>query len=193
VVGDLAGFVAATYQRGVRLMHLPTTLLAMVDSSVGGKTGVDTPDGKNLVGAFHDPSLVVADVNTLRTLPELLRRDGLAEMIKHGLLADADHFTALCGLLPALAGGAGADVTELPALIGHSIGIKARVVHADARESGRRQVLNAGHTVAHAIEQGVDVPTVAKWLGHKDGGALAMRTYGHIRDQHSLEQARKLR
>lgn len=152
VIGDLAGFVAATLHRGVPVVQVPTTLLAMVDSSVGGKTGVDTPAGKNLVGAFHDPSLVVADVDTLRTLPELLRRDGLAEMIKHGLLADADHFTALCGLLPALAGGAGADVAELPALIGHSIAIKARVVHEDAREAGRRQVLNAGHTVAHAIE-----------------------------------------
>ncbi len=152
VIGDLAGFVAATLHRGVPVVQVPTTLLAMVDSSVGGKTGVDTVAGKNLVGAFHNPQLVVADVNTLRTLPELLRRDGLAEMIKHGLLADADHFTALCGLLPALAGGAGADVAELPALIGHSIGIKARVVHEDARESGRRQVLNAGHTVAHAIE-----------------------------------------
>jgi len=152
VIGDLAGFVAATLHRGVPVVQVPTTLLAMVDSSVGGKTGVDTAAGKNLVGAFHDPSLVVADVDTLRTLPELLRRDGLAEMIKHGLLADADHFTELCGLLPALAGGAGADVSELPALIGHSIAIKARVVHEDARESGRRQVLNAGHTVAHAIE-----------------------------------------
>lgn len=152
VIGDLAGFVAATLHRGVPVVQVPTTLLAMVDSSVGGKTGVDTAAGKNLVGAFHNPSLVVADVNTLRTLPELVRRDGLAEMIKHGLLADADHFTALCGLLPALAGGAGADVAELPALIRHSIGIKARVVHEDARESGRRQVLNAGHTIAHAIE-----------------------------------------
>jgi len=152
VIGDLAGFVAATLHRGVPVVQVPTTLLAMVDSSVGGKTGLDTPAGKNLVGAFHDPSLVVADVDTLYTLPELLRRDGLAEMIKHGLLADADHFTALCGLLPALAGGAGADVAELPALIGHSIGIKARVVRDDARESGRRQVLNVGHTVAHAIE-----------------------------------------
>jgi 3-dehydroquinate synthase len=152
VTGDLAGFVAATLHRGVPVVQVPTTLLAMVDSSVGGKTGVDTPAGKNLVGAFHDPALVVADVDTLHTLPERLRRDGLAEMIKHGLLGDADHFTELCGVLPALAGGAGADVAELPALIGHSMTVKARVVHEDARESGRRQVLNAGHTVAHAIE-----------------------------------------
>jgi 3-dehydroquinate synthase len=152
VVGDLAGFVAATLHRGVPVVQVPTTLLAMVDSSVGGKTGVDTPAGKNLVGAFHDPSLVVADVDTLSTLPPAVRRDGLAEMIKHGLIADSDHFTELCGLLPTLAGDAGAEVAELPALIGHSIGIKARVVHQDAHESGRRQVLNAGHTIAHAIE-----------------------------------------
>ena len=152
VVGDLGGFVAATLHRGVPVVQVPTTLLAMVDSSVGGKTGVDTPAGKNLVGAFHDPSLVVADVDVLHSLPEGTRRDGLAEMLKHGLIADADHFTALCGVAPALASGAGAEVAELPALIGHSVGIKARVVHGDARESGRRQVLNAGHTIAHAIE-----------------------------------------
>jgi 3-dehydroquinate synthase len=152
VVGDLAGFVAATLHRGVPVVQVPTSLLAMVDASVGGKTGLDTPAGKNLVGAFHDPSLVVADVDVLHTLPESSRRDGLAEMLKHGLIADVEHFSALCGVLPALAGGAGAEVPTLPALVAHSIGIKAAVVHEDARESGRRQVLNAGHTIAHAIE-----------------------------------------
>lgn len=152
VTGDLAGFVAATLHRGVPVVQVPTTLLAMVDSSVGGKTGVDTPAGKNLVGAFHDPSLVVVDVDVLRTLPESSRREGLAEMIKHGLIADADHFTALCGHLPVMAGASGHEVSDLPALIAHSIGIKAHVVAEDAREAGRRQVLNAGHTIAHAIE-----------------------------------------
>jgi 3-dehydroquinate synthase len=152
VVGDLAGFVAATLHRGVPVVQVPTSLLAMVDASVGGKVGLDTPAGKNLVGAFHDPSLVVADVDALLTLPQPARRDGLAEMIKHGLIADAEHFSALCGVLPALAGGAGAEVPTLPALVAHSIGIKAAVVEADAREGGRRQVLNAGHTIAHAIE-----------------------------------------
>lgn len=152
VTGDLAGFVAATLHRGVPLVQVPTSLLAMVDSSVGGKTGIDTKAGKNLVGAFHDPSLVVVDVEVLRTLPEGSRREGLAEMIKHGLIADADHFTALCGHLPALAGAGGHELEVLPALIAESIAIKARVVAEDARESGRRQVLNAGHTIAHAIE-----------------------------------------
>jgi len=152
VTGDLAGFVAATLHRGVPIVQVPTSLLAMVDSSVGGKTGVDTPAGKNLVGAFHDPSLVVVDVDVLRTLPESARREGIAEMLKHGLIADADHFTALCGHLPALAGPGGHELADLPALLSHSIGIKAHVVSEDAREGGRRQVLNAGHTIAHAIE-----------------------------------------
>jgi 3-dehydroquinate synthase len=152
VIGDLAGFVAATLHRGVPVVQVPTTLLAMVDASVGGKTGLDTAAGKNLVGAFHDPSLVLADVATLRTLPNAVRRDGLAEMIKHGLLADAAHFESLCTALPALAADGGASAPGLADLVAHSIGIKAAVVHADARESGRRQVLNAGHTIAHAIE-----------------------------------------
>ncbi len=152
VTGDLAGFVAATLHRGVPVVQVPTTLLAMVDSAVGGKTGVDTRAGKNLVGAFHDPRLVVADVDTLRTLPAEVRADGLAEMIKHGLIANADAFTELCGLLPELAGPAGAEVAELPALVSRSVAIKAHVVRQDAREAGLRQILNAGHTIAHAIE-----------------------------------------
>nr|MCU0617651.1 3-dehydroquinate synthase [Gemmatimonadaceae bacterium] len=136
VTGDLAGFVAATLHRGVPIVQVPTSLLAMVDSSVGGKTGIDTAAGKNLVGAFHDPSLVIVDVDVLRTLPESPRREGLAEMIKHGLIADADHFTALCGHLPTMAGASGHELDALPALIAESIAIKARVVAEDARESG---------------------------------------------------------
>ena len=137
VTGDLAGFVAATLHRGVPVVQVPTSLLAMVDSSVGGKTGVDTPAGKNLVGAFHDPSLVIVDVDVLRTLPEAPRREGLAEMIKHGVIADADHFTALCGHLPAMASAHGHELDALPTLVAESIAIKARVVAEDARESGR--------------------------------------------------------
>ncbi len=152
VTGDLAGFVAATLHRGVPVVQVPTTLLAMVDSSVGGKTGVDTDAGKNLIGAFHDPSLVVADVDVLRTLPPEVRADGLAEMIKHGLIADADVFTELCGLLPDLRGARGAVVESLPDLVARSVAIKAHVVRQDAREAGLRQILNAGHTIAHAIE-----------------------------------------
>ncbi len=152
VTGDLAGFVAATLHRGVPLVQVPTTLLAMVDSSVGGKTGVDTDAGKNLIGAFHDPSLVVADVDVLRTLPSDVRADGLAEMIKHGVIADADAFSELCGLLPVLSGARGAEADALPALVAKSVAIKAHVVRQDAREAGLRQILNAGHTIAHAVE-----------------------------------------
>ncbi len=152
VTGDLAGFVAATLHRGVPVVQVPTTLLAMVDSAVGGKTGVDTPTGKNLIGAFHDPSLVVADVDTLRSVPQSVRADGLAEMIKHGVIADADAFTELCGLLPELSGPAGGEVSELTELVARSVGIKAQVVAQDAREAGLRHILNAGHTIAHAIE-----------------------------------------
>jgi len=152
VTGDLAGFVAATLYRGVPVVQVPTTLLAMVDSSVGGKTGVDTEAGKNLIGAFHDPSLVVADIDVLHTLPPDVRADGLAEMIKHGLIADADVFTELCGVLPELAGARGADVERLPELVSRSVAIKAHVVRQDVREAGLRQILNAGHTIAHAIE-----------------------------------------
>ncbi len=152
VTGDLAGFVAATLHRGVPVVQVPTTLLAMVDSAVGGKTGVDTAAGKNLIGAFHNPSLVLADINTLRSLPMSVRADGLAEMIKHGLIADADAFSELCGVLPRLAGSEGAEVAVLPELVARSVSIKAHVVAQDAREAGLRHILNAGHTIAHAIE-----------------------------------------
>lgn len=153
VVCDLAGFVAATFMRGVPVVQVPTTLLAMVDASVGGKTGVDTRHGKNLVGAFHNPSAVIADPDVLATLPGPVFRSGLAEMIKHGVLADARYFERLLDALPALAGADGAGVESLPALIADSIAIKAAVVAEDHRESGRRQTLNFGHTIAHALEQ----------------------------------------
>jgi 3-dehydroquinate synthase len=152
VTGDLAGFVAATLHRGVPVVQVPTTLLAMVDSAVGGKTGVDTDAGKNLIGAFHNPSLVLADIDTLRSLPMSVRADGLAEMIKHGLIADADAFSELCGVLPRLSGSEGAEVSVLPELVSRSVSIKAHVVAQDAREAGLRHILNAGHTIAHAIE-----------------------------------------
>lgn len=152
VTGDLAGFVAATLHRGVPVVQVPTTLLAMVDSSVGGKTGVDTTTGKNLVGVFHDPSLVVADTETLATLPRDVRADGLAEMIKHGLIASVEVWEELRALLPSLASSDNASAAELPALVGRSVAVKARVVAQDAREAGLRQILNAGHTIGHAIE-----------------------------------------
>lgn len=150
VVGDLAGFVAATFARGIPLVQVPTSLLAMVDASVGGKTGVDTPAGKNLVGAFHWPSLVVADPTVLTTLPPEEWRAGFAEVFKHGAIADAKHFQQ--------ATAAGATVPNVSAqvletLIGDSVRIKAAIVARDEREGGARRALNAGHTIAHAIEQ----------------------------------------
>jgi 3-dehydroquinate synthase len=152
VVGDLAGFVAATYMRGIPVVQLPTTLLAMVDASVGGKTGVDTPAGKNLVGAFHPPSAVIADPDTLASLPAPELRSGSAEMIKHGVVADARYFDEVAAVLPRLAADDTGIPGELTALIARSVEIKAEVVAADEREQGRRKILNFGHTLGHAIE-----------------------------------------
>jgi 3-dehydroquinate synthase len=150
VTGDLVGFVAATYMRGVPYLQVPTTLLAMLDASVGGKTGVDTPQGKNLIGAFHPPTAVVADPLTLTTLPERDYRAGLAEAVKHGLIADPDYFEWMEAQAMALTQR---DLPALTRLIRRSVEIKAEVVGGDEREAGRRAILNAGHTVAHALEQ----------------------------------------
>ncbi|MEO7361967.1 MAG: 3-dehydroquinate synthase [Gemmatimonadaceae bacterium] len=169
VVCDLAGFVAATFMRGVPIVQVPTTLLAMVDASVGGKTGVDTAAGKNLVGAFHNPSAVIVDPNVLATLPLPVFRSGLAEMIKHGVLASESYFDALNRALPALASENPAHVETLTELIADSIGIKARVVIEDEREGGLRQTLNFGHTIAHAIEQQVGYDML-----HGDAVAVGM-------------------
>lgn len=140
VVGDLAGFVAATFMRGVPVVQCPTTLLAMIDASVGGKTGVDTAAGKNLVGAFHPPAAVLMDLDVLSTLPLAHRRAGLAEAIKHGVIADAEYFASLD------------DDSVTLDLVARSVEIKAAVVAADAREHGVRKTLNFGHTIGHAIE-----------------------------------------
>ena len=149
VTGDLAGFVAATYLRGIPWLQVPTTLLAMLDASVGGKTGVDTPAGKNLVGAFHQPVAVVMDPDVLGSLPLEDLRNGLAEAVKHAAILDADHFAWL--------GASVADIlarepVTIEALLRRNVGIKASVVQADEREGGRRAILNAGHTIGHAIE-----------------------------------------
>lgn len=149
VVGDLAGFVAATYLRGIPCAQVPTTLLAMLDASVGGKVGVDTALGKNLVGAFHPPAVVVADPLTLLSLPERVYKAGMAEAVKHGLIADAGYFgwiEANCRKLLAR------DLDALTHLVHRSVEIKAAVVGADERESGPRAILNAGHTIAHGLE-----------------------------------------
>ncbi len=149
VIGDLAGFVASNVFRGIPFLNIPTTLLAQVDSSVGGKTGVNLPEGKNLVGAFHQPRLVVADVLTLRTLPEREFRSGLAEVVKHGMITDAELFRILEESAdPILA----RDPDTLQEMVSRSCAIKARVVEADEQEAGLRAMLNFGHTVGHAVE-----------------------------------------
>jgi 3-dehydroquinate synthase len=149
VVGDVAGFAAACYQRGVDLVQVPTTLLAQVDSSVGGKTAVDHPGGKNLIGAFHQPRAVVADTTTLSTLPERELRAGLAEVIKYGVMRDAAFFAWLEAHLPSLLARDDAALTQA---IATSCRIKADVVGRDERESDLRAILNLGHTFGHAIE-----------------------------------------
>lgn len=149
VTGDLAGFVAATYLRGIPLVHAPTSLLAMVDAAVGGKTGVDVPAGKNLVGAFHQPRLVACDLATLATLPADPFAGGMAEALKHGAIADADYFESIAAAVAPLRAR---DTTVLERLVSRSVEIKAMIVAADEREAGRRAALNFGHTVAHAIE-----------------------------------------
>ena len=150
VVGDVAGFVAATFMRGIPVVQCPTSLLAMIDASVGGKTGVDTPAGKNLVGAFHAPAVVLADVEVLRTLPLEQRRSGLAEAIKHGVIADARYLSAVHRQIDALVAG---DPVATLDVVARSVEIKAAIVGADAREHGQRKSLNFGHTLGHAIEQ----------------------------------------
>jgi 3-dehydroquinate synthase len=149
VVGDLTGFVAATYMRGIPYLLLPTTLLAMVDASVGGKTAVNTSQGKNLVGAFHPPAAVIADPNTLTTLPEREFRSGLAEAVKHGFIVDESYLQWIESQAALILQR---DPETLVHLVRRSVEIKAEVVGEDERESGRRAILNAGHTVAHALE-----------------------------------------
>jgi len=149
VVGDVAGFVAATYLRGVRIVHIPTTLVAQVDSSIGGKTGVDLPEGKNLIGAFYSPQLVVADPDVLNTLPHQQFRSGLYEVVKYGVIADRELFEFLEQRMPALLRR---DPKALSWVIERCIRIKGRVVGKDEREGGLRQILNFGHTLGHALE-----------------------------------------
>ena len=143
VVGDLAGFCAATYLRGVKFIQIPTTLLAMVDSSVGGKTAIDIPEGKNLVGAFYQPSLVICDYQTLDTLPENIFTDGCAEVIKYGIINDRPLFDKL---------KATPIMDQLEDVIENCVRDKRDVVNADERDTGVRQLLNLGHTAAHSIE-----------------------------------------
>ena len=165
VIGDLAGFAAATYTRGLDFVQVPTTLLSQVDSSVGGKTGINFGSAKNLIGAFHQPRLVVIDPETLQTLPGRERRSGLAEVIKYGIIADKDFFSLLereiAGLL---------DLTSphLDYVLAHSCALKARVVEQDERDEGLRATLNFGHTVGHALE------AVTQYKVYTHGEAIAL-------------------
>lgn len=148
-VGDVAGFTAATYMRGVNFVQLPTTVLAQVDASSGGKTAIDHPAAKNLIGAFHQPRLVIVDPETIDTLPERDFRSGLAEVVKHGVVLDAAYFALLEREAAAILARDPAVIEEV---IGGSCRLKANVVERDAREADLRAVLNYGHTVGHAIE-----------------------------------------
>lgn len=165
VIGDIAGFAAATYMRGVKVVHIPTTLLSQVDSSVGGKTGVNHPKGKNLIGAFYQPSLVMADVGALATLPKKEVLCGVAEIVKYGCIASKRFFRFLEGNMEKL-------VALEPAVVAHAVktscAIKADIVAADEKESGIRAILNFGHTVGHAIE------AVTRYRRYRHGYAVAM-------------------
>jgi 3-dehydroquinate synthase len=152
MIGDISGFVAAIYHRGIPHVQVPTTLLAMVDSSIGGKTGVDTRDGKNLIGAFHQPSLVIDDVDVLKTLPRREFNQGFAEIIKHAVIADAKMFRRLESW--DARSGLASGTLALQWLIKRNIEIKSRIVAKDERDrTGRRALLNFGHTIGHAIER----------------------------------------
>ena len=164
VVGDVAGFAAASFLRGVKLVHVPTTLVSQVDSSIGGKTGVNLPEGKNLVGAFYPPALVLTDPELLRTLSDREFRGGLAEVIKHAIIADANMFAMLERNMEKVLRR---NRSALAALIPRNVQIKARVVSHDERESGLREILNYGHTFAHALE------SVTKYRRYQHGEAVA--------------------
>jgi 3-dehydroquinate synthase len=167
VIGDLAGFAAACYQRGVGCVQIPTTLLAQVDSSVGGKTGVNHPGGKNLIGAFHQPIAVIADTETLATLPDRELRAGLAEVIKYGCVADAELFAWLEDNIERVLAR---ETAALIHVISRSCAIKAEIVAADEREHNLRAILNFGHTFGHAIEAATAYATYL----HGEAVALGM-------------------
>ena len=173
VVGDLAGFVAGTYLRGIKLIQVPTSLLAMVDSSVGGKTAVNLPQGKNLVGVFYQPQEVAVAMDTLRSLPEREYISGMAEIVKYGIIFDAEFFELLEKHADALRGR---DYDVLSQVVARCCEIKAEVVAADEREGGLRAILNYGHTLGHAIENSCGYGT----LLHGEAVALGMVYAGEL-------------
>lgn len=190
VVGDLAGLAAALWMRGVALIQVPTTLLAQVDSSVGGKTAIDLPQGKNLVGAFHQPRLVLADVATLGTLPPRQVRSGWAEALKHGLICDRAYFDRLAGPDAVALGG---DPGAMTRAVVRSVEIKSAVVAEDEREAGRRALLNLGHTFGHAVEAelGFDDAILTHGEAVALGCALAFR-FSVRRGQCAPDEAERL-
>ena len=184
VVGDLAGFVAATFMRGIPVVQVPTSLMAMVDSSIGGKTGVDTYAGKNLVGAFHLPAAVLVDPQVLATLPLREMRAGIAEIVKHGVIADEPYLREVASNVRMLLdkGGSGSD--RMLAVIVRSIEIKADIVSRDEREEGLRKVLNFGHTIGHAVE------LVSGYsLLHGEAIAIGMAMEGRLAEQIGVAEA----
>jgi len=165
VVGDMAGFLAASYLRGIGFVQVPTTLLAQVDSSVGGKVGVNLKAGKNLVGAFYQPRLVLCDLDTLKTLPERELRAGLAEVIKYGIIYDAVLFRRLERTLPELLR---LEAKGMAYIVARSCQIKAKIVEHDEREGGLRAILNYGHTIGHALE------TISRYGKYLHGEAISI-------------------
>ena len=184
VVADLAGFVAATFMRGIPVVQVPTTLVAMVDASIGGKTGVDTYAGKNLVGAFHPPAAVVTDPQTLGTLPLREVRAGIAEIVKHGVIADESYFVDVGRALPKVLSAGGQTSDSMLALIVRSVEIKAGIVSRDEREDGLRKTLNFGHTIGHAVELASGYS-----LLHGEAIAIGMALEGRLAEQMGLATA----
>jgi 3-dehydroquinate synthase len=177
VVGDVAGFAAATFMRGIRFVQVPTTLLAQVDSSVGGKTGVNHPKAKNLVGAFHQPTAVWTDVSTLLTLPERELRSGLAEVIKYAVIADQDLFMMLERTVSSFSKASSDTRVEV---VSRCCSIKARIVEQDERERGIRSILNYGHTVGHALE------TLTDYAYYTHGEAVAIGMIAAAKISHEI-------
>jgi 3-dehydroquinate synthase len=184
VVGDLAGFVAATFMRGIPVVQIPTTLVAMVDASIGGKTAVDTPAGKNLVGAFHPPAAVLVDPQLLATLPLREMRAGFAEIVKHGVIADDVYLREVASGASEMLSAGGSASDRMLSLIVRSVEIKADIVSRDEREEGLRKTLNFGHTIGHAVE------LVSGYsLLHGEAVAIGMALEGRLAEQIGVAKA----
>jgi 3-dehydroquinate synthase len=181
VTTDLAGFVAATFLRGVPIIQIPTTMLAMVDASVGGKTGVDVRNGKNLVGAFHAPSAVIADTEVLKTLDTRFLAEGIVEAVKHGAILDENYFSAVANAAEELAS---ADQEESAKCVTTSVRLKSEIVARDEFEGGLRQILNFGHTIGHALEAAADYR-----LGHGRAVAFGMVAEARLGERLGLTEA----